>query len=519
MNTILAELQAAFDEAVSSSSSVLILDDLDELAPNLSKSDLMDDSAQVQQVNPATVDQAKLICDVVRQFLRRREELGRDGLHIVVTCRDAESLPSSLISDGSFGTPIPSPTYNASEREAIFLKMVQRFCTSLDSPVSESTATLDIGGKTRSFMPRDFERLAIRLTRHLSVRDSRGDFKTLLNEEFENFVPLSRLGAAEEAVGGSLSWSDIGGLFDAKSDLTSTILHPSLYRRIYERSRIRLPRGILLFGPPGNGKSVLVPALAQECGYPLIMCRGPELLDKYIGASEAKVRDLFSRAASAAPSILFLDELDALAPRRGSDHTGVTDRVVNQLLTFLDGVEDGSKGGSVYVIAATSRPDKVDPALLRPGRLEKHVYVGYPEQPDELTDLLSKLALKSSVEAETMDLITSGQFIQNAQKDSGLPTGLSAADYQSLFRIAHLSAVHEALAAGRTNEKVMIRYDHLKDAFRSARPSLSSSDYSRLQAVYLPFRNMKDVATHRGADAASGSSTVYRERMLRTALR
>jgi peroxin-1 len=118
----------------------------------------------------------------------------------------------------------------------------------------------------------------------------------------------------------------------------------------------------LFFGPPGCGKSALVPALAKECNFPLIACKGPEVLDKYIGASEAKVRELFSRASAVAPSILFLDELDALAPRRGSDNTGVTDRVVNQLLTFLDGVEDASTG-TVYVIGATFRPDKVDPAL------------------------------------------------------------------------------------------------------------------------------------------------------------
>ena len=120
---------------------------------------------------------------------------------------------------------------------------------------------------------------------------------------------------------------------------------------------------------------------------------GPEVLDRYIGASEAKVRELFAKASSVAPSILFLDELDALAPRRGSDHTGVTDRVVNQLLTFLDGVEDATTTATVYIVAATSRPDKVDPALLRPGRLEQHLFVGPPESDEEWSNLLETLLL------------------------------------------------------------------------------------------------------------------------------
>ncbi|EEC46118.1 predicted protein, partial [Phaeodactylum tricornutum CCAP 1055/1] len=172
---------------------------------------------------------------------------------------------------------------------------------------------------------------------------------------------------------------DVAGLFRAKEELVSTVVRPSIYTLIYQRAKVQLPRGLLLFGPPGCGKSLIVPALAKRCRFSLVLCRGPELLDKYIGASEAKVRDLFDRAATAAPSILFLDELDSLAPPRGSDHTGVTDRVVNQLLTFLDGVEENSSKGPLYVIAATSRPDKIDPALLRPGRLEKHVYVGLAE--------------------------------------------------------------------------------------------------------------------------------------------
>jgi SpoVK/Ycf46/Vps4 family AAA+-type ATPase len=198
----------------------------------------------------------------------------------------------------------------------------------------------------------------------------------------------------------NVTWTSIGGLFDVKRQLVELVEHPVLYQPLYERAPISLPRGILLFGPSGCGKSLLPIGLAHKLNLRLIVVKGPALLDKYIGASEHNVRQVFRQAHAAAPCILFFDDLDALAPKRGADNTGVTDRVVNQLLTFLDGVEtsfeDGGDGDGeddnapkkkhnsnnnsklVYIMAATSRPDKVDAALLRPGRLDRHLYVGPP---------------------------------------------------------------------------------------------------------------------------------------------
>ncbi|EFN55025.1 hypothetical protein CHLNCDRAFT_24198, partial [Chlorella variabilis] len=138
---------------------------------------------------------------------------------------------------------------------------------------------------------------------------------------------------------------------------------------------LRLRTGVLLYGPPGCGKTHIVAAAVAAAGVRCITVSGPELLNKYIGASEAAVRDVFQRAAAAAPCLLLFDEFDAIAPQRGHDNTGVTDRVVNQLLTELDGVE-GLRG--VCVVGATSRPDLLDAALLRPGRLDRLVFCGFP---------------------------------------------------------------------------------------------------------------------------------------------
>jgi SpoVK/Ycf46/Vps4 family AAA+-type ATPase len=343
-------------------------------------------------------------------------------------------------------------------------------------------------------------------------------FNKIVQDEIDTFVPISRVTASVENRQSSPSWSQVGGLYTAKEQLTATILRPSLYRRIYDSSQVRLPRGILLFGPAGCGKTYMVPALAKECGFRLITCRGPELLDKYIGASEANVRELFARAAAVAPSILLLDELDALAPRRGSDHTGVTDRIVNQLLTFLDGVEDFSQ--RIYIIAATSRPDKVDPALLRPGRLEKHIYVGCSETVEEASDVLSKIALRYKIDEEALDQIRSGQFLGQLMDQSSFNLRMSPADMKGVCNTAQVIAVREALREGRTDD-IEISAMHLREAFSSSRPSLASDEYYRLQSLYASYRKIDTSSSQSNSpvDISNWTRADVESEPLRTALR
>jgi peroxin-1 len=371
--------------------------------------------------------------------------------------------------------------------------------------------------QTEGFRPRDIEQLASRVKQSLHSSNKAG--QSLLEATInvlKTFVPLSKLSAAPEQTHMSPKWDDVGGLFRVKEELTSTIMRPFRYRRIYEKARIRLPRGVLLFGPPGCGKSFLVPALAKECGFPLITCRGPELLDKYIGASEAKVREIFARAAAAAPSILFLDELDSLAPRRGSDQTGVTDRVVNQLLTFLDGVEDTQRSGTVYIVAATSRPDKIDAALLRPGRLEKHIYVGVPDQEEEWTDLLVKTASRYNVGDALIGHLSSGQFAREALEQYPFLSEMSPADLKSVFDTAQVGAAHEALAVDRVEDGLPLRLDHLMSAIPKTRPSLSKDESLRMQDIYRPFRKVG--RSDKGNDK-SGEPSHQARKPLRTALK
>lgn len=232
-----------------------------------------------------------------------------------------------------------------------------------------------------------------------------------LDHARKDFIP-NALKDLPPALESETKWSDIGGLEDVKSTLKETLQLPTRFSRIFSQLPLKLRSGLLLYGPPGCGKTLLASAVAAECGLNFVSIKGPELLNKYIGASEQAVRDAFERAAAASPCVLFLDEFEAIAPKRGGDSTGVTDRVVNQFLTLLDGVE-GRTG--VYVLAATSRPDLIDPALLRPGRLDKCLYCKLPDASDRARILLA-IAHKMKLITQTVSEEKVTQYLALAKK-------------------------------------------------------------------------------------------------------
>ena len=519
MKQILSEVKDVFLEAAKTPwHSVVILDGLDKLAPNMNTDSGGDENAQSQQVNPVAVSQAKLIGDTVRSLIERSPSSFDRRVSIIVTCRDAWALYPGILAARPFSFRVEAPNLGPRERETLLWKMVVEGTRWSTIGAIDEAKSLRIGRKSEGYGPRDLHLLASRVRQVLRTADGGvavGDVPTIIRKAMENFSPLRQL-SVQEAASEAVKWSDIGGLVRAKESLISIILNPTKYRRIYEKANIRLPRGVLLFGLPGGGKSLLVPALAKKGGFSLIMCRGPELLDRYIGASEAKVRELFARASAAAPSILFFDEIDSLAPKRGSDKTGVTDRVVNQLLTLLDGVESKAAKGNVYVVAATSRPETLDPALLRPGRLEKHVYVGLPESNEEYNDLLLKIASGYSVDAHILQSISSGQlvrFIKDSVQDFHR---LSAADWKAAFDTAHLNAIHEILETDPTATDLIIKQHHLHAAMEATRPSLPDRDYQMLMKAYRPF--LKDAKIEAG-NLFSASEADTEPRELKTALR
>ncbi|MEX3771336.1 AAA family ATPase, partial [Mycolicibacterium fortuitum] len=244
--------------------------------------------------------------------------------------------------------------------------------------------------------------------------------------------PLSR-SAAEEVSVGSVTLDDVGDMVETKQALTEAVLWPLQHPDTFQRLGVQPPRGVLLYGPPGCGKTFLVRALASSGKLSVHAVKGAELMDKWVGSSEKAVRELFARARDSAPSLVFLDEIDALAPRRGqSFDSGVTDRVVASLLTELDGIEPMN---DVVVLGATNRPDLIDPALLRPGRLEKLVFVEPPDA-DARREIL-RTSGKSIPLAADVDLDALASELD----------GYSAADCVALLREAALTAMRRSIDA------------------------------------------------------------------------
>ena len=203
---------------------------------------------------------------------------------------------------------------------------------------------------------------------------------------------------------------------------------------IYEQLPLKLQSGILLYGPSGCSKTMIANAIAKQTNFNLISVKGPELLNKYIGASEAAVRDVFIHANKNNPCIIFFDEFESLAPKRGTENTGVTDRIVNQLLTFLDGVESRT---NVFVIAASNRPDLIDTALLRPGRLDKKLFINFPNI-NEWYEIIN-IIINKCKKVILNNNINNNEFLQFISNSTNNFTG---ADLQNLFIVAQTIAFH-----------------------------------------------------------------------------
>ncbi|WVQ96774.1 hypothetical protein IAU59_003881 [Kwoniella sp. CBS 9459] len=402
----------------------LILDGLDAL---LSPETELNSSS-----NPAIL--ADHFCRLVDQTVLS------PGVLVLVTASSATNLHPMLSAKHVFGETLKIPALTKEVRQEIIAYMVEEKMVEQirpSSPVSQAGHHLDyvmLGGITEGYSIADLSDLTDGAVQQAIIRCSKAQAPQLdlIYEDFSlaqaAFTPLSLRGVSLQK--SEVKWSDIGGLLEPRRILRETLEWPTKYAQIFANCPLRLRSGLLLYGYPGCGKTLLASAVAKECGLNFISVKGPEILNKYIGASEKAVRDLFERASAAKPCVLFFDEFDSIAPKRGHDSTGVTDRVVNQMLTEMDGAQ-GLTG--VYVLAATSRPDLIDPALLRPGRLDKSILCDMPTASDRL-DILrtisSKLTVSSDVDWDNLALKTDG---------------MSGADLQAVVYNAHLEVVHASM--------------------------------------------------------------------------
>ncbi|KAJ5485142.1 hypothetical protein N7539_005130 [Penicillium diatomitis] len=443
---------------------VVILDDLDKLCP-------VETEMQVGNDNGRSRQNSEVICTMVREYCSMNS-----SVVLLATAQAKESLNNVIIGGHVVREIINMRAPDKEGRRKVLEKLTSQDKATTESfngrvrstssstqhtqdswldpsnpgsrpsssggdgfQLSRDVDFLELAGKTDGYAPGDLVLLVARarneaLIRSVSDLSSESKMITLGTEDFDSalkgFTPASLRNVT--LTSSTTTFSAIGGLFETRKMLLETLQYPTKYAPIFAQCPLRLRSGLLLYGYPGCGKTLLASAVAGECGLNFISVKGPEILNKYIGASEKSVRDLFERAQAARPCVLFFDEFDSIAPKRGHDSTGVTDRVVNQLLTQMDGAE-GLSG--VYVLAATSRPDLIDPALLRPGRLDKSLLCDMPSQADRL-DIIRAVGEKLKMSDEVRSRL---------DEVAARTEGLSGADLQAVVYNAHLEAVHDAL--------------------------------------------------------------------------
>ncbi|XP_037366069.1 nuclear valosin-containing protein-like isoform X1 [Talpa occidentalis] len=267
----------------------------------------------------------------------------------------------------------------------------------------------------------------------------------------------------------NVTWEDIGALEDIREELTMAILAPVRNPDQFKALGLVTPAGVLLAGPPGCGKTLLAKAVANESGLNFISVKGPELLNMYVGESERAVRQVFQRAKNSAPCVIFFDEVDALCPRRSDRETGASVRVVNQLLTEMDGLETRQQ---VFIMAATNRPDIIDPAILRPGRLDKTLFVGLPSPAARLA------ILKTITKNGTRPPLNADVNLEAIAGDHRCDR-YSGADLSALVREASLCALRQEMARQKSGDEkgeLKISQKHFEEAFKKVRSSISKKD-------------------------------------------
>lgn len=392
-----------------------------------------------------------------------REAIAAPGLALVATSAAPEAVDPRLrapdLADRELGLGLPDARTRA--------ELLRRLLAAV--PLADGVDVAAVADRTPGFVVADLAAVrreaAVRAALRHEAPEGDGDGPRITQQDLLDAVasvrPISMSTQATLNTGG-ITLDQVGDMAEVKQALTEAVLWPLQYPDSFARLGVAAPRGVLVYGPPGCGKTFLLRALAGSGHLNVLAVKGAELLDKYVGESERAVRELFRRAADAAPALVFLDEVDALAPRRGqSSDSGVTDRVVAALLTELDGAQPLR---DVVVVGATNRPELIDAALLRPGRLERLIYVPPPDA-EARADIL-RAAGRNTPLAPEVDLDALAAEL----------TGYSAADCAALLREAALTAMRASLDATE------VTADHLAAARKVVPPSLDPMQLAALEA-------------------------------------
>ena len=448
-----AHLRGIFEDASRHAPAIIFIDEIDAIAP---KREEMSGDRQVER-------------RVVAQLLALMDGLESRGNVIVVAATNIpNTLDPALRRPGRFDREITIGIPDKHSR----LEILQ--IHSRGMPLADDVDLEKLGAITHGFVGADLEALCReaamitlrRIMPDIDFASSDIPYEQLLDLEVTMDDFLAALAEVEPSAirevfteVPDVSWEDIGGLEDVKQLLAETVEWPLKYGKLFDQARTSPPKGILLYGQPGTGKTLVAKAVAHESEVNFISVKGPELLSKWVGESERGVREIFRKAKQASPCIVFFDELDSLAPRRdaGGGDSGVTDRVVSQFLTEMDGIEE-LKG--VLVLAATNRLDLIDAAFLRPGRFDVLVEMPVPDREARLA--IFRVHTRGKPLAPDADL---GAFADRTE-------GLAGADVESICRQAAMLAIREFLEGHSDDEDYsgfQIDRQHFEEAIESRR--------------------------------------------------
>ncbi|MDD1701795.1 MAG: CDC48 family AAA ATPase [Methanoregula sp.] len=482
-------LREKFEEAEQNAPAIIFIDEIDAIAPK---------RAEVQgEVERRVVAQLLALMDGLK---------GRGQVIVIAATNLPDSIDPALRRGGRFDREIEIGIPDKKGRTEIFQVHTRGV------PLADDVNVEEYANSTHGFVGADIALLVKEAAMHAirkvipqikleeEIPNEVLDNLKVTREDFEEARKHVEPSAMREVLVEvpDVSWKQVGGLEETKQALREAVEWPLKYPDVFERLQTKPPKGILLFGPPGTGKTLLAKAVANESECNFISVKGPELLSKWVGESEKGVREIFRKARQASPSIIFFDEIDALVPKRGSymGSSHVNESVVSQILTELDGMEELR---NVTILAATNRPDMLDEALLRPGRLERHIYVPAPDEESrrKIFDVyLGKEA--GTILAKDVD-------ISDLVKTTN---GFVGADIEALVREAKMSAVREFIRVmgGKSEQEradaiknVIITKAHFDEALTRVKGSLDDEaiEKSERQAwgmLYTP--DQREILDH-----------------------
>ncbi|MBC7129482.1 MAG: CDC48 family AAA ATPase [Thermoplasmatales archaeon] len=441
-------IRKIFKEAIDNAPSIIFIDEIDSIAPNREEV-----TGEVER-------------RVVAQLLALMDGLEERGKVIVIGATNRiNAIDPALRRPGRFDREIEIGIPDKKGRKEILEIHARGMPLSKDvnldrlAEITHGYSGADLAALAREAAMRALRRILPEIDLEAEKIPSEILEKIEVTEKdfYEAFKSMSPSALREVVIESpNVKWDDIGGLEEAKQKLREAIEWPLKYQELFSHMKANPPKGILLYGPPGTGKTLLAKAVATESGANFISVKGPEFLSKWVGESEKAVRETFRKARQAAPCIIFFDEIDAIAPARGRTDTEVTERIISQMLTEMDGLEELR---DVIVIAATNRPDMIDTALLRPGRFDRLIYIPPPDK--EARKEILKIHLREKpVDSD----VSIDELVEKME-------GYTGADIAGVCNEAVMSAIRDYIKNGNKKiEELKICKRHFEEAMKNIKP-------------------------------------------------